>query len=26
VGLADGLRRTIEWMAGGERAVQVSPL
>jgi dTDP-glucose 4,6-dehydratase len=26
VELQDGLRRTIEWMAGGERAVQVSPL
>jgi dTDP-glucose 4,6-dehydratase len=26
VGLEDGLRRTIEWMAGGERAVQASPL
>jgi hypothetical protein len=26
VGLEDGLRRTIEWMAGGERAVQASSL
>ena len=26
VGLADGLRRTIEWMAGGEHAVHASPL
>jgi dTDP-glucose 4,6-dehydratase len=26
VGLEDGLRRTIEWMTGGERAVHASPL
>jgi dTDP-glucose 4,6-dehydratase len=26
VELEDGLRRTIEWMTGGERAVQASPL
>jgi len=26
VRLEDGLRRTIEWMTGGERAVQAAPL